>query len=165
MKSTARPSSRRRRNSSRSLLASCSPSTAVGSSRINTCASLARHLAISTYWQSAMESSLTARSRSISAPSMASSARARSRCCERSTAIPARNVGSRPSNTFSATLSVATRLSSWCTMEMPARIAARGPRSVLGSPLRSSSPAFGVSAPESTFISVLLPAPFSPTMA
>ena len=46
---------------------------------------------------------------------------------------------------------------------MPARMAARVEPSGTGSPSRTTSPASGDTKPESTFISVDLPAPFSPS--
>src|SRR5262245_30911606 len=48
---------------------------------------------------------------------------------------------------------------------MPARSASAGPAGANGAPSSSIVPASGACAPASTFIKVLLPAPFSPTSA
>ena len=53
----------------------------------------------------------------------------------------------------------------WCTMPMPASMAADGDLKVTSVPFTAMVPASGWCIPYSVFISVDLPAPFSPTMA
>ena len=64
---------------------------------------------------------------------------------------------------FSATERSGSRLNSWKTVEMPACCACSGWLNVTCSPATSMVPASGWWTPASSFISVDLPAPFSPT--
>ncbi|OPZ65175.1 MAG: hypothetical protein BWY85_00750 [Firmicutes bacterium ADurb.Bin506] len=66
---------------------------------------------------------------------------------------------------FSATVKVCTSLKCWCTMPIPSAIASAGERIDTRSPLISISPESGRIRPVNMFISVLLPAPFSPRRA
>ena len=71
--------------------------------------------------------------------------------------------GSRPMKTLPAASRLSSRFSSWCTKAMPAPIA---PATVIASrsaPSIRMRPRVGATTPPSTFISVDLPAPFSPT--
>ncbi|MCY1248583.1 hypothetical protein D9M72_620280 [compost metagenome] len=72
-------------------------------------------------------------------------------------------VVSAPSATFSATVKTGTSMKCWCTMPMPAAIASPGPRKVTALPSTRISPSLGSYRPYRTFISVDLPAPFSPS--
>lgn len=76
-----------------------------------------------------------------------------------------RRRGSRPRQTFSATVRSGSRVSSWWTMPIPACWASRGLRKVCGAPANSTVPSSGWWTPDTTFMSVDLPAPFSPTTA
>jgi hypothetical protein len=51
---------------------------------------------------------------------------------------------------------------SWCSIPTPAAIAARGDPSAIGRPSTRIVPASGVVKPDSTFMRVDFPAPFSP---
>ena len=75
-------------------------------------------------------------------------------------------VGSRPSTTFSATVSVGTSMKCWCTMPTPAAIASAvvQPGDVAAVHF-ACVPASGAYSPPRMRISVDLPAPFSPTSA
>ena len=70
---------------------------------------------------------------------------------------------SRPKIRFSATVNTSTSMKCWCTMPIPAAIASFGVREVCGRPSMVISPSSGCSIPYRTFISVDLPAPFSPS--
>ena len=50
-------------------------------------------------------------------------------------------------------------------IRMPASSASRGPENRTGRPFKRISPSYSVIAPARIFISVLLPAPFSPQIA
>src|SRR5882724_10464571 len=67
-----------------------------------------------------------------------------------------------PSMTFSVTLIAGTSMKCWWIMPMPAASAARGEPSGSGRPLNVALPASGRTRPYSTFMSVVLPEPFSP---
>ena len=84
------------------------------------------------------------------------------RCAGMSMSTPPR-VFSRPMKMFSAMVMFGNRLSSWNTMPMPAARAAAVVGSEIGLPSRITSPVVGCSTPAMIFISVDLPAPFSPT--
>jgi hypothetical protein len=73
--------------------------------------------------------------------------------------------GSRPSNRFSATDRYGSRVSSWNAVTMPRSAASDGPFSTTGWLSTRNVPASGWTTPQSSLISVLLPAPFSPTRA
>ena len=64
---------------------------------------------------------------------------------------------------LSATLRFGKRFSSWNTMPMPLRAASAVLAKRTGLPSSRISPAVSCSTPAITFISVDLPAPFSPT--
>src|SRR5580692_8457836 len=70
-----------------------------------------------------------------------------------------------PSVTFSATVKTGTSMKCWCTMPMPAAIASRGEPNLAGLPSSRMSPSSGWVSPYRTFISVVFPAPFSPSRA
>ena len=70
-----------------------------------------------------------------------------------------------PSMTFSVTLKTGISMKCWCTMPMPAAIASPGPLNDTGWSSMRISPSSGWYSPYSTFISVDLPAPFSPSNA
>ena len=66
---------------------------------------------------------------------------------------------------FSATVSGRTSMKCWCTMPSPRASASAGDRKRTGFPNRRIVPPSGAWSPNSTFMSVVLPAPFSPTSA
>ena len=66
---------------------------------------------------------------------------------------------------LSATLRSGSSDSSWNTQTMPRACACAGPSSRTAVPSTSTLPAVGCTTPETTLISVLLPAPFSPMIA
>src|SRR5919199_1438275 len=74
-------------------------------------------------------------------------------------------VDSAPSMTFSATVSGATSMKCWWTMPMPRAIALRGESKCTTWPSSRIWPSSGEVNPYSTFMSVVLPAPFSPNSA
>ena len=76
---------------------------------------------------------------------------------------PRRGYAPRPM--FSAMERWGARLSSCCTTAMPSRRASRGASAATAWPSTRISPLSGVSAPDSRLMSVLLPAPFSPSSA
>src|SRR5258706_2944892 len=73
--------------------------------------------------------------------------------------------GVAPSATFSATERWGARLSSCWTTAMPRRRASRGVSSASSRPATRMVPSSGRSTPDRRLISVLLPAPFSPSSA
>ena len=84
---------------------------------------------------------------------------------DRAAAAARRACGSRPRNTLPATSSVSMTSSSWWMMPMPRRAASAGPCIATGAPSMRISPASARWMPARIFISVDLPAPFSPTSA
>ena len=66
---------------------------------------------------------------------------------------------------LSATERCGSSDSSWNTQTMPRACAAAGPSRRTASPSTSTLPLLGCTTPETTLISVLLPAPFSPMIA
>ena len=136
----------------------------VGSSMIRMRASSERALAISTSCCSPMRRPAMRASGSSSMPRRARSFRAAAVIAWRSRKRPARS-GSRPRKMLAATLSSGTRLSSWWMMATPARSASRTPAKRTGAPSIRISPSSAGWTPERIFISVDLPAPFSPTSA
>ena len=79
---------------------------------------------------------------------------------------PRRSCGSRPSTTFSATVSVGTSMKCWCTMPTPAAIASAVVQPVTSRAVRLPCGRHRArTSRSSTRISVDLPAPFSPTSA
>ncbi len=81
--------------------------------------------------------------------------------------VPRKLRGWRSRKMFSATVSSGMRLSSWWMIAMPARSASRVPVKRMTSPRTMILPSYDGCGhtPLSTFISVDLPAPFSPTSA
>src|SRR5215211_2794860 len=73
--------------------------------------------------------------------------------------------GSRPRNTFWATLRSGIRLISWYMVLIPAACDSRGSEKETSSPLKKICPSSGVYTPVMTLIRVDFPAPFSPTRA
>src|SRR5688572_5744294 len=73
--------------------------------------------------------------------------------------------GSRPRNTFWATLRSGIRLISWYMVLIPAACDSRGSAKETSSPLKRTWPSSGVYTPVITLIRVDFPAPFSPTRA
>ena len=67
-----------------------------------------------------------------------------------------------PIRQFSTTDMVGTSMKCWCTMPMPMAIASLADENFTGLPSIRISPDVGLYRPHSTFMSVLLPAPFSP---
>ncbi len=72
---------------------------------------------------------------------------------------------SAPSTTFSRTVRLSASMKCWNTMPTPAAIASAGDESATCWPLTSIVPESGFCTPYRIFISVDLPAPFSPTIA
>ena len=70
-----------------------------------------------------------------------------------------------PSTMFSATVRLGTSMKCWCTMPIPWEMATVGEVSDSFSPFTQISPLVGCSRPKSIFMSVDLPAPFSPISA
>ena len=138
-------------------------STAVGSSRMSTRAPRWSALRISTRCASPTVRSATSAVGSTASPVSRPSAATAATAAARSTRP--RVIGSAPSTTFSATVSVGTSMKCWCTIPTPAAIAARVSHPVTSRPCTCTVPASGACPPASTRISVLLPAPFSPTTA
>src|SRR5215216_4267937 len=73
--------------------------------------------------------------------------------------------GSRPRNTFWATLRSGIRLISWYMVLIPAACDSRGSAKETSSPLKRTWPSSGLYTPVITLIKVDFPAPFSPTRA
>ena len=63
---------------------------------------------------------------------------------------------------LSRTLMFGARLSSWWMIEMPRSRASAADEKVTGAPSSAISPELGFTTPDRIFISVDLPAPFSP---
>ena len=135
----------------------------VGSSMITSRLSSERALAISSSCRCASDRRATGASGAKSTPRRAkigsTSAAIRRRSMSRSG--PFR--GSRPMNTLPAASRLSSRLSSWCTKAMPAPIASATVMASRSTPSMRMWPRVGATTPPSTFISVDLPAPFSPT--
>ena len=148
-----------------SSLVSTSVSDDVGSSSMSTLGSIDIALSISTTCRLAIESSPTGTLGSmLSEPKRARSSELRRYRASQSIR-PRRRIGCRWANMFSATLRLGTRLRSWCTTLMPAELASCGEAKRTGLPASSMSPSSGECTPPRTSMSVLLPAPFSPTKA
>ncbi len=120
--------------------------------------------AISTSWREATLS-VPATAEGSSGRRNASSSRAVSACSARRSSRPARVRGSRPSQTFSATLSSGSTASSWYTAATPAARASAGEAKRTAAPSIRISPALGACTPASRFIRVDLPAPLAPVSA
>ena len=159
------PASRNWRMTRNRSATSCAFRAAVGSSMISTRESNDSALAISTIcWRATVRSATSVRgSRLRFRRSKSRRALALRRSSSRNRPRPRR--GSRPMKMFCAALRCRIRLSSWCTMPMPSACAPRGLPMSTGRPSMSISPASHRWMPASTFISVDLPAPFSPISA
>ena len=164
MKTMDRPPARRSRMMRNSSSVSPGVSTAVGSSRISTLAWRRSALRISTRCCTPTGRSSTIASGSTCSPYCPDSSRT-SRRIRRRSSRPSGRVSSMPSVTFSATVNTGTSMKCWCTMPMPAWMASAGEVNRCGFPSSRISPSSGCSRPYSTFIKVLLPAPFSPSSA
>ena len=75
---------------------------------------------------------------------------------------PPARTSSLPRKMFSYTVRSGIRFSSWWIMEMPISLAAVGPAMTTGFPWNTTLPSVGCAKPARMFMSVLLPAPFSP---
>ena len=163
MKMMPTPLAERRSTTSYNFCVSESESDAVGSSIMITRALVEMALAISTICCLPVESSETGvvvgRSRPIS-----SSATLAAWCIALRSIRPMR-VGSRPRKMFCAISRLSARFSSWWISEMPSDIACCTPESAVALPSIRISPVSGMTSPARLFISVLLPAPFSPMIA
>ena len=73
--------------------------------------------------------------------------------------------GSRPRKMFAPTSRFSRTLSSWWMNPMPSASASPTPRIVTGLPSKTTSPSSGTYTPPRIFMSVDLPAPFSPMSA
>ena len=136
-------------------------STAVGSSRMRMRGRRANTFRISTRccWPTVRLSTLASKSTSmpsVSATGCKASRKALNLRCPR----PQR---ASPKARFSATLRAPTSLKCWCTMPMPACAASRGEPNLMSRPDSRISPSSGCIRPAIMFISVDLPAPFSPS--
>ena len=153
--------------SSRSTLnsscASCGVSTAVGSSRISTLASRYSALRISTRCSWPTERFSTRACGATASPYLRDSSRTRSSAAGMSIATPLR--GSAARTMFSATVITGISMKCWCTMPICASMASDGDVKRTARPSSRISPASGRYSPYRQFISVDLPAPFSPSSA
>ena len=156
---TAPPASAKARARASSSSTSLGASTPVGSSSSSTRASAASAFTISRRCSSAT-GRVPARA-SGSSGRLSRSARALTRV------LSSRGRTSHPAKSamFSATVSAGIEVKCWCTRPIPASRASRGDRSRFGVPSIRISPASGDSIPAATCISVVLPAPFSPSSA
>lgn len=162
MKTIAVPSSRRRRSVANSRSTSGGERAEVGSSRMTMRAPENSTRAISISCWSPIGRSPSRLIGSTSMPKRAScspASRAMRRHCTRPRAL----VGWLPRKTFSATVRSGATESSWCTMAMPAACASRVERKWVSFPSSRKRPENSVCTPAMIFISVLFPAPFSPT--
>ncbi|CAA9302655.1 MAG: hypothetical protein AVDCRST_MAG40-457, partial [uncultured Gemmatimonadaceae bacterium] len=163
MSTTVPPWSRSARSTRQRSRTSGGESTAVGSSRMRMRAPRSSVLMISTRCASPTERSATRRLASTSSP-VSRLTRSTARTAAARSNSP-RAVGSRPSTTFSATVSVGTSMKCWCTIPTPAAIACAVLHPVASRPSTCTVPASGAYMPASTRMSVDFPAPFSPTSA
>ena len=121
---------------------------------------------ISTIWRLASERSSIERARVDVADARAREDRVRlPRPSGARSMRPRRPRGSRRMSRFSATVIHGRRVSSWNTVHTPSACARSGPFISTALPRTRISPASGRSRPPRSLISVLLPAPFSPTRA
>ena len=161
MKTTVSPCDVNHETVEKSASTSCGVSIVVGSSRMSTRTPRYRALRTSTFCWTPTESVRTRASRSRVMPYCAAScwtaARARFR---RNHTAP-----SRPRITFSRTVNCGTSSKCWCTIPIPRRSASRGALTWTGSPSTAIVPASARYRPLRMFISVVLPAPFSPSSA
>ena len=142
---------------------SLSVSDEVGSSMISTSASSDSALAISTICCCADRQVRTGAAGSISTPSRVEARCASARSRVRSTNGP--RCGSRARKMFSATDRWGTRFSSWWIIAIPRVCASSACANRRGAPFETIRPVVGLIWPLMIFISVDLPAPFSPHSA
>ncbi len=178
MNITAMPRSDMPRMESSRADASRSVRTAVGSSRIKSfsCSLLSsRAISVNCLWPTGM--SLMTMLPSMWTPILSMALSAASRMAGRSSvfslgpntsAITLFFWGSRLSSMFSVAVKPGISENSWCTMPMPAARASKGEAKLTFCPLSMMSPPYPPVSrmtfmPNRIFISVLLPAPFSPT--
>jgi hypothetical protein len=164
MYTTAMPRATSRRTSANNRSTSGPCKQLVGSSISTMRASAARARQISTICRAGSDRSPTRRSGVMSGCGISAS-RARARAALRSRSTRPQLDSSTPSRTFSATVRCGQSESSWWMSAMPRRRASCGESGVYGAPPISIVPASGRTTPASTFISVLFPAPFSPSSA
>src|SRR5579863_2445303 len=164
MKMMDRPSARSSRMIRNRSCVSCGVSTAVGSSSTSSLASRSRALMISTRCCTPTGTSSIRASGSTRRPYRSDRSRT-SRRVRRRSSRPNPRTRSAPSVTFSATVNTGTSMKCWCTIPILALIASRGEWMLTGLPSSRISPSSGCTRPYSTFISVVLPAPFSPSSA
>ncbi len=159
------PPSRRPRSSSSRWAESSSFSAAVGSSRISSRTSLDSALAISTSCCLPTPMSATGVTGFSGSPTRSSSSRAS--WLVRFQSIRPRVARSLPRKMFSAIDSWGQSASSWWMMTIPRCSLSLMPEKWHGSPSKEISPSYEPwgYTPDSTFIRVDLPAPFSPQMA
>jgi len=160
MKTIPFPSPLSRRRIARRSATSLGARFEVGSSRMSSSTSRRIALRISTRWRRPSGSEATGASGSRSRPKRRLASAIRAAIAVRRRTRPA---SGQPSMTFSTTLIASTSMKCWWIMAMPAAIASRGRWPASGRPRKTMLPASGGSMPKSTFISVLLPEPFSPS--
>ena len=163
MNTSPTPAPRRVAMVANRILCSAAVRVAVGSSITITRACRDRARAISTSCCCAMPSCRTRVCGATVSPTRASSSFA-SRFSAARRIRPSRSRGRWPRKMFSATERSGTRLSSWWMTMMPASSESRGRFGRNGWPPRRISPRSAGNTPARIFISVDLPAPFSPTM-
>ena len=163
--STAMPSAAMRRTAASSVSVSAADRVEVGSSRMSSSGRRASARASTMRWRRLAGSVSTGASSGTSSPAAAAIARAAARVRARVTNRPGPRRASASRVRFSATETPNTTPSSmfWWTVSMPAFRASSGPARSRRRPRRRSSPVVGRVTPESTLISVDLPAPFAPT--
>ena len=140
---------------------SMSVRAAVGSSKISSSAPRYRVFRISTRCWAPTAISVMGRSSSTSRPYRSASSRISFRRASLSMKMP--RVFRSPRMMFSNTVMASTSMKCWCTMPMPSFTAWAGESMRTSFPFRKIFPSVGWYSPMSTFISVLFPAPFSPS--
>ena len=118
-------------------------STAVGSSRMRTPALRVRAFRISTRCWIPTGRSSTRASGSTSSPNRSESSRTLAAAALRDRRPNGPLTSSCPSMTFSATVKTGMSMKCWCTMPIPASIAAPGPENLRGVPSMTISPSSG----------------------
>ncbi len=136
----------------------------VGSSRMSTWAPRDTAFRISTICRCAKPRSLTSCPARNGKPWRSMMACASRRSARPSIRQPGRR-GSRPTMMLSATVMLGSRLSSWKIMAMPPSMRSSTEARDRSRPASMTVPASGRWTPMSTFMSVDLPAPFSPSRA
>ncbi len=164
MNSTAQPFLASSRTTTNKSSTSLGVSTAVGSSRISSRVSWLRALSTSTRCLSPTDRFST-RSVGCRASPNCFDSFSTSDSMAAVSRLPERVMISRPRNTLAATVNDGTSLKCWYTMPMPSRAARWG--LVMATTLSSTriSPSSGFAVPAIIVMSVVLPAPFSPTRA